>query len=61
MSVYSRLQCAACLVLSELLAPACLQGVGHIPMDECPGRLTELLVDFVRQEVAAAAGTGMPQ
>lgn len=59
--MYSRLQCAACHVLSRLLRPTCLQGVGHIPMDECPGRLTELLVDFVRQEVAAAAGTGVPQ
>ncbi|PRW50810.1 alpha beta-hydrolase [Chlorella sorokiniana] len=35
-----------------------LQGVGHIPMDECPGRLNELLVDFVRHEVLAAAGSG---
>ncbi|KAI7841246.1 hypothetical protein COHA_005083 [Chlorella ohadii] len=35
-----------------------LQGVGHIPMDECPGQLNQLLIKFVRQEVLAAAGSG---
>ena len=40
--------------------PALPQGVGHIPMDECPQRLNELLAEFMQQEVAAGSG-GVPR
>lgn len=41
--------------------PPASQGVGHIPMDECPGRLNELLINFVRQELGAAVSSGAPR
>lgn len=31
----------------------CLQGVGHVPMEECAAQLNDLLADWVRQAVLA--------
>ncbi|MGV9802350.1 alpha/beta fold hydrolase [Mycobacterium sp. NPDC003449] len=35
-----------------------LDGVGHVPMFEAPGRITELIVDFVDSHIDPARATG---
>ncbi|KAL4425122.1 hypothetical protein ABPG77_008227 [Micractinium sp. CCAP 211/92] len=37
-----------------------LQGIGHVPMDECPSKLNILLIDFVQQQAEAVTARPGP-